>query len=334
MKALVLSGGGSKGAYVGGMLQYMKQEMGKDYNLYYGSSTGTLLQMLSSIDDFNSLKEGYTTMDINKMYDISPFKKKKKGQDVNQASINFFSVLRMLIFRRQPTFGDNRKFKKVIKKFFPYEKYIEAYDRGVDLTVVVTNMSKVRSEYYNMKSLGRDKKSYEDFIEWTWTSTCAVPFTSITRKIVGSNGNIIRNGKDKDVYADYYADGGFMEHMPISKAILDGATYIDAITTSTEDYSSDKEPEFCNNPLKLLSRMFDITLRESMERDIQNAKKLAKDKDVVLNLYYMPRNLTDNSMYFDKEVMTNWWNEGYEYAKENHNSKKKMCKTIKMRAKK
>jgi NTE family protein len=336
MKALVLSGGASKGAFAGGMLEYMKTQMGKEYNLYYGSSTGTLLQMLASINDFKSLKEGYTSMDIDSMYEISPFKKVRNPEESGQADVNLWSVFRMAVFRKEPTFGDNRKFLKTMKEFFPYEKYIKAYDSGVDMTAAVTNMSKIKSEYYSMRKLGRDIKAYEDFMEWTWTSTCALPFTSISRKVVDASGKIIHFGKSDKAYADYYGDGGFMEHMPICKAIEDGATEIDAISLNTEGFSGELEPEFGANPLKLLSRMFEVTLREAMERDIEKAKDMAKDKSVTLNIYYAPRHLTENAMYFDKKQMLGWWKEGYDFMKENqlNKSKKEYCRVIKMRAKK
>jgi len=30
-------------------------------------------------------------------------------------------------------------------------------------------------------------------------------------------------------------------------------------------------------------------------------------------VYYTPRNLTDNPLIFDMDVMTGWWNEGYAF---------------------
>lgn len=334
MKALCLSGGGAKGAYAGGMLQYMKQEMCKEYNMYYGTSTGSLLQTLTSIDDFEALKEGYTSMNLNDIYEISPFKKVKNPEKANQAGINLWSVIKMHFFKKQPTFGDNEKFIEVMKRFFPYEKYCEAYDKGINLTATVTNLSKVRTEYYSIQQLGRNRQAYDSFMDWTWISTCAAPFTSVARRIVSNEGFIFHKGKDSQMYSDYYADGGFTEHMPICKAIEDGATEIDAICTTTVDYSGDMEPEFGANPLKLLGRLFDISMREAMERDIDRAKNMAKEKSVTLNIYYFPRKITDNSMYFDKKQMSGWWDEGYEYMKKNHMAKKVCCKVIKMRAKK
>lgn len=40
-KALVISGGGSKGAFAGGIAQYLMEEEQRDYDLFVGTSTGS-----------------------------------------------------------------------------------------------------------------------------------------------------------------------------------------------------------------------------------------------------------------------------------------------------
>jgi predicted patatin/cPLA2 family phospholipase len=47
MKALVISGGGSKGAYAGVLLNTFINDSGKQYELFVGSSTGSLLLPIS-----------------------------------------------------------------------------------------------------------------------------------------------------------------------------------------------------------------------------------------------------------------------------------------------
>jgi len=42
MRALVISGGGSKGAFAGGVAQYLMQEKGHTYDLLLGTSTGSV----------------------------------------------------------------------------------------------------------------------------------------------------------------------------------------------------------------------------------------------------------------------------------------------------
>ena len=43
MRALVISGGGSKGAFAGGVAQYLLEEKKLAYDLFLGTSTGSLL---------------------------------------------------------------------------------------------------------------------------------------------------------------------------------------------------------------------------------------------------------------------------------------------------
>jgi NTE family protein len=43
MRALVISGGGSKGAFAGGVAQYLIEEKNHEYDLFIGTSTGSLL---------------------------------------------------------------------------------------------------------------------------------------------------------------------------------------------------------------------------------------------------------------------------------------------------
>ena len=43
MRAIVISGGGSKGAFAGGVAQYLIDEQKRDYDLFVGTSTGSLL---------------------------------------------------------------------------------------------------------------------------------------------------------------------------------------------------------------------------------------------------------------------------------------------------
>ena len=53
--------------------------------------------------------------------------------------------------------------------------------------------------------------------------------------------------------------------------------------------------------------------------DIRIANLKAKIKgDVKINFYYTPRKLTNNSLVFNKEAMTEWWDEGYESAKQKY----------------
>jgi predicted acylesterase/phospholipase RssA len=70
MKALVISGGGSKGSFGGGVAQYLIEEQGRDYDLLIGTSTGSLLVPFLAVKKLDKLKEAYTTVTQKKIFKV------------------------------------------------------------------------------------------------------------------------------------------------------------------------------------------------------------------------------------------------------------------------
>ncbi|MEY3040204.1 MAG: hypothetical protein RLZZ593_1346, partial [Bacteroidota bacterium] len=62
MRALVISGGGSKGAFAGGVAQYLIQEQGRSYDLLVGTSTGSLLLPHLALGQIDKLHHIYTNI--------------------------------------------------------------------------------------------------------------------------------------------------------------------------------------------------------------------------------------------------------------------------------
>ena len=60
MRALVISGGGSKGAFAGGVAEQLIRERGIDYDIFVGSSTGSLLIPLLAVGNIDKIKNIYT----------------------------------------------------------------------------------------------------------------------------------------------------------------------------------------------------------------------------------------------------------------------------------
>ena len=73
MRALVISGGGSKGAFAGGVAQYLMQELGYNYDLFLGTSTGSLLISHLALQKIQKIKEVYTSVDQDSIFMICYF---------------------------------------------------------------------------------------------------------------------------------------------------------------------------------------------------------------------------------------------------------------------
>lgn len=289
MRALVISGGGSKGAYAGGVAQYLIQEEGRKYDLFLGTSTGSLLVPHIAAGKIDKIHDVFTNVRQNNIFSVDPFKVHKRD-DREFVSINFLNSLWQFI-KMKRTFGESKALKRYIKKHFSEEEYNLIKTTKEDVVVTVSNLSKNRVEYKSIKDF-----TYEEFCEWIWVSCNYIPFMSLA-KIDGFE----------------YADGAFGCVVPIREAIQRGATEIDAVVLESENMEYMKV--LGKNPFSLMLNLFGHLLDQVEKSDILIGKLAAKNKNVKLNLYYTPSKLTENSLIFNKKLMMTWWQQGFDYAK-------------------
>jgi predicted patatin/cPLA2 family phospholipase len=288
MRALVISGGGSKGAFAGGVAQYLMQELNHNYDLFLGTSTGSLLISHLALQKIQKIKEVYTSVDQDSIFSNCPFVIQKK-HGVANIGINHWNVLKNF-YKGSRTFGESHNLLKLIKNTITTEEFeILKYGKK-DIVVTVSNLSLNTVEYKSIKDF-----EYEDFCEWIWISCNYTPFMSLVRK----------GGCE-------YADGGLGSMVPIEEAIMRGATEVDAIILHTEVTHFNRMPS--KNAFSLLTSMFAFMLDRIERQNIRIGKFVANNNNAIINFYYTPTVLTTNSLIFDKEKMTSWWEKGYEFA--------------------
>lgn len=288
MKALVISGGGSKGAFAGGVAQYLIEQQKHDYDMYLGTSTGSLLVPHLATGDIGKLYDIFTNVNQKSIFSINPFRIRRKG-DREYVTINYFNSLIQFI-KKKRTFGESKALRRHIKKHFTKAEFNRIRETKEDVVVTVANLSKNRTEYKSIKDY-----DYEEFCEWIWISCNYIPFMSLVKK----------NGYE-------YADGGLGCVIPIREAILRGATEVDAIVLESEDLAYNKV--LGKNPFSLMISLFGHLMDQVEKGDIAIGKLAADYRNVKLNLYFTPTKLTENSLIFNKHLMELWWQQGYEYA--------------------
>jgi predicted patatin/cPLA2 family phospholipase len=288
-KALVISGGGSKGAFAGGVAQYLINNENKEYDIFVGTSTGSLMVSHLALGKLEDLKKLYTNVNQKTIFSNNPFKIKNiDGEKV--ISICHLNTLWNFLNGRK-TFGESKNLRTLIKKHITKNMYHEIREKNKNVVVTVSNLTTNQIEYKTI-----DECTYDDYCDWIWASCNYVPFMSLLEK---------NNCQ--------YADGGFGSLVPIREAIIRGATEIDAIILETEITQFNRLP--AKNPFSLLFDLFDFMLTNVERHNITIGKLAAKSKGVKLNLYYTPTVLTTNSLIFDQVLMGKWWNSGYDYAK-------------------
>ncbi len=288
MRALVISGGGSKGAFAGGVAQYLMQEKGHAYDLLLGTSTGSLLIPHLALGNVDKIRSIYTNVSMEHIFDINPFVvKKRKGVDI--VTINHFNVLLQFI-RGKRTFGESRKLRAYIRDNFTLSEFNQLKASSCNIVVTVTNLSRNDVEYKCIRDF-----DYDEFCDWIWISCNYIPFMSLVNK----------DGCD-------YGDGGFSSLVPIREAINRGAKEIDVVVLETETQTAPRV--IGKNPFSLMVDLFQTLLDQVEKHDITIGKLAANNKNVKLNLYYTPIPLTDNALIFNKSHMRKWWKDGFEYA--------------------
>ncbi len=297
-RALVISGGGSKGAFAGGIAEYLLRECKYEYGLFLGTSTGSLIVPLLSIGEIDKIKAIYTSVTQNQIFSTSPFIITKKD-GIYKTRINHLGIIWMFL-KRKKTFGESLPLFRLIQEIMVKEDFDRMRKTPSDVLVTVSNFSTNQVEYKRLKDY-----SYEDFCEWIWASANMVPFMSLLEK----------NGYE-------YADGGFADLVPLTEAIYRGAEEIDVILLKTDQVKHQKIPS--RNALEVTTRAFDFMLEQISNDDITIGKLEGRRRQVKINFYRPQGILTENSLIFDPVLMKKWWKEGYEYAKSNN----PVCKCI------
>lgn len=289
MRALVISGGGSKGAFAGGVAQYLIQDLKKDYSLFLGTSTGSLLVNHLALGDIEKIKNVYTSVTNEDIFDRCPFLIRYK-HGYQHISINHLNVVRNFI-KGSKTFGESNNLRHLIERTFTKEEFNLLRTLKKEIVVTVSNLSLNQVEYKSILDF-----EYEEFCDWIWISGNYTPFMSLV-KVDGCE----------------YADGGLGTMVPIEEAIRRGATEVDAVILHTEITQFNRMPS--RNPFSLLTTMFSFMLDRITYQNIRIGKLVASHNNAIINFYYTPTVLTTNSLIFDKEKMKSWWQSGYEFAK-------------------
>ncbi len=113
-RALVISGGGSKDAFAGGIAKHLLQE--HDYQIFVGASTGSLLIPLLALGEVERLEAVFTNIRQRDIFNICPFTLKWQHGEYTYR-INHFNTVRMFL-RGKHTFGESKNLRRLIHRTF------------------------------------------------------------------------------------------------------------------------------------------------------------------------------------------------------------------------
>lgn len=288
MRALVISGGGSKGAFAGGVAHHLIEEAQRKYDLFLGTSTGSLLVTHLAAGALEEIKDAFTNVNQSSIFSNNPFIVRQKGK-ISRIKINHFNVLKNFL-KGKKTFGESQNLRTLIGQQITPSLFKSVKKQHREVIICVSNFTLNEVEYKALSEC-----SYSDFLDWIWISCNYVPFMSL----------VIKNRQE-------YADGGFGCIIAIEEAIRRGATEVDAIMLSTEVQLVNRMRS--RNAFDLLLSTLDFMGDQITQDNLKVGNLLATQKNIKLQTFYTPRVMTTQSLVFNKEEMEQWWQEGREYA--------------------
>ena len=255
--ALVVSGGGAKGAYAVGVIKHLVQELNVKFDLVAGTSTGGLIAPFVIADKVDLLEELYSNVSTD---------------DVLGKREGIFNVLRSTaLFRTTPL-------AQLIKKHLTEEMFNQIMNGIPDLVgdrvkremfITTVNLQNERTVYFHNSdnpSFPRDRESeliqFDNLetMQRAVLATASIPFymppVTIPR---GSN--------------QQYSDGGVRDVAPLSIAIENGATEIYSIVLTPVQRSVREKK--VNNLVGVLERTVDLFSSEVLLNDINEGKKIS-----------------------------------------------------------
>ena len=219
-KALVISGGGSKGAFAVGVYKYLVSAYDLDFDVLIGTSTGSLIVPLAALGKIDLLEKLYTTQKTENIVI-----KDNIGNRLNKDAI----------FEVTPLW-------ETIKKYYTDDFYNELMDSGKEIflnttclqteeLVVFTNaVNPIPSKYYEIRKL----VNAEHFRRAVLASACQPVFMTpvkVNKQVPGER------------HPDHqFVDGGVREYAGVQMAIDNDAKEIFTILLSSD--KAGDAPEF------------------------------------------------------------------------------------------
>jgi len=223
MKALVLSGGGSKGSYQLGVWKALKK-LNIKIDIVTGTSVGALNGALITQKSYKKAKKIWNNLNMKVLF----------GEDID----NKKDIIKM--YGKQIKNGgmDITKLEKMISDTLNKRKF---YKSKINYGLVTVNLTNLEAEELEKKDIEKDK--LDDYL--IASASCYPAF------------------KQKDIEGMKYIDGGYYDNVPINLAIKMGATEIICVDLRAPGLKKDRKnkniPIITITPNNKLSNFLDFS---------------------------------------------------------------------------
>lgn len=243
--ALVISGGGSKGAFAVGVLKYMAATPKIAFDTICGTSTGSLIAPMAALGEINLLEKLYTTH-ITSDVIIT-------GNVINRfASKDSYSL-----FDAQPL-------ATLIKNTFTDAHYDALLKSKKEVYLTTVCLQSGRIVYFTNSDLPMTSSDYDVIRVQNGSELRRAMFASSCQPVFMPPYQVIEKERWQ------YVDGGLREYAPIELAIDNGATEVYAILLTPE--TPEVDDHHFKSPFEILQQTLDWFTMDVAINDLKMPK--------------------------------------------------------------
>ncbi len=234
MKAIVLAGGGGKGAYQIGAWKALKK-LNIKYDIVTGTSIGSINAALMTQNNYRKAKNMWKKLNNKLLY------------DTHHADVSNLGLLKLSLKNVINNDGLNSdNLENLAKKYLNVNKF---YNSKIHYGLVATNLTSRKSTYFTKDKIPKDKLF--DYI--IASCSCYPAF------------------KSKEIDGHKYIDGGYYDNLPINLAIDMKATEIIAVDLKAIGFkriTKKRIPTTIIKPNNKLCTLLDLS-QEGIKRNIK-----------------------------------------------------------------
>jgi NTE family protein len=235
-RALVISGGGAKGAWAVGVLRHLYKGLGQRFDLVVGTSTGALMAPLAALGDIDDLVRTYTTV---------------RNKDILTCRFPCRSVLLnallSLVLGRDSVFG-TRPLRRTIDRHLSPERWQRLVSGPVPALVSTVSLQTGKIEYFSSHQPGMTRGLF-----------AAAMLASGSIPVFMERVRIPKQG------SQWFVDGGVKDLIPLGRAIREGARDVTAIVLGPEP---PRERDEFRRIYQMVLRTFALQMEETSANDL------------------------------------------------------------------
>lgn len=244
-KALVISGGGSKGAFAVGVLKNLIGEYALDFDIVVGTSTGALIAPMAALNDIATLEKVYTSTTTDQII---------LAQDLGEAILEKRSVYNVSPLQQK------------IESIYNNDFYTQLQGSGKEVYIVTTCLQSEQVVVFTNNPAPHGGKYYETIVLQNTQHLQRAVLASACQPVFMNPITVnskLTNHPLKDLQ---YVDGGVREYAGVQMAIDAGAEEIFVVLLSTGSPGTETAPY--TNLLKIAGKTLQIFMEDVSKNDL------------------------------------------------------------------